>query len=127
MPTNGQRGLYYKNTPWLRLYWHENGKCVCWPTQHRWGYGFIGVWERGKMRSKRVHRYIYEQAYGPVPRALDVCHHCDVRNCIRLSHMFVGKRRINLYDGIAKGRMPQLSDDANKYLLEIALTPPYKR
>ena len=109
MTTRGLK-LHRRDNPWARLYWHENGQCVCFPTQQRWGYGYVNVTlSPGVARRKRVHRYIYEQAYGPVSPRLDVCHSCDVRNCVRLSHLFVGKRIVNIYDAITKGRVPQLT------------------
>lgn len=55
-----------------------------------------------------VHRLVMELTLG---RALgpekDVCHHCDVRNCININHLFVGTAKDNIQDAIRKGRFPQ--------------------
>ncbi len=34
-----------------------------------------------------------------------VCHHCDVPNCIRPDHLFLGTKADNTADMIRKGRM----------------------
>lgn len=78
----------------------ENG-CLLW-TGHRLanGYGLFHV----KRRQTYVHRWAYEQAYGAIPPGLFVCHHCDVRNCVEPSHLFVGTQTDNMRDCAAKGR-----------------------
>lgn len=39
---------------------------------------------RGKVQ---VHRYHYEQEYGPVPRDIELHHKCEVKSCYRPSHL----------------------------------------
>lgn len=39
-----------------------------------------------------------------IPMGLCALHHCDVRNCVNPSHLFIGTRRDNMLDKIAKGR-----------------------
>lgn len=42
--------------------------------------------------------------YGPVQEGFEVCHKCDVRNCIRPTHLFLGTRKDNMLDAARKGR-----------------------
>ncbi len=77
----------------------------CWLWQgyvdKRTGYGKFGI-EHGHMVS--AHRFMWETVNGPIPAARDVCHHCDVRACVRPDHLFVGTRSDNMRDMYAKGR-----------------------
>jgi hypothetical protein len=59
--------------------------------------------------SYRVHRLSYEWAYGPLAPGLLACHKCDVRHCIRPSHLFAGTTSDNVKDMWAKGRGVQVS------------------
>jgi HNH endonuclease len=71
--------------------------------------GFIGHYGYGlltrKNRTLRAHRYSYEREYGPIPVGLNVLHRCDVRACVRPSHLFLGSFKENMEDASAKGRL----------------------
>jgi hypothetical protein len=41
---------------------------------------------------------------GPIPPGLYVLHHCDVCNCVRPDHLFLGTSTDNMCDKEAKGR-----------------------
>lgn len=71
------------------------------------GYGHKNVRDASSAtgwRTVRVHRYEWEQANGPLPTDMCVCHHCDNRACYELEHLFAGSRTENMHDMWAKGR-----------------------
>jgi hypothetical protein len=67
------------------------------------GYGWVNRGERGK-QAMLAHRFTYEEAYGPIPQGLFVCHHCDNPPCLRPSHLFVASQAENMADMARKGR-----------------------
>lgn len=78
----------------------ENG---CWEYQGtitEKGYGRIS--HLGQLA--RVHRLSFSTFVGDVPAGMMVCHACDVRNCWRPSHLFLGTAKDNYDDMRAKGR-----------------------
>lgn len=58
----------------------------------------------GRFRGQRAHRYSWVLAYGPIPEGLNVCHSCDVKLCVRPSHLFLGTYADNHRDCEKKGR-----------------------
>lgn len=67
------------------------------------GYGQFNV--SAEVGTLGAHRASYLLFVGPLEDGLDVCHHCDVRNCVRPDHLFQGTRRQNMRDASAKGRL----------------------
>lgn len=66
------------------------------------GIGYIGVHVKGKQRY--AHRLSWIAHNGPIPKGLQVCHKCDVRNCINPEHLFLGTPKQNMDDKTSKGR-----------------------
>lgn len=65
------------------------------------GYGSIMI------RSRVVdyaHRASWMIHYGDIPPLLNVCHKCDVKNCVNPRHLFVASQYDNMQDMVAKGR-----------------------
>ncbi|MGE3267168.1 MAG: HNH endonuclease [Chloroflexota bacterium] len=86
------------------------------------GYGLININGRINRKPRRVHCLAWEQASGePIPPGYDVCHACDVRNCVRndargvyevdgvvyprWGHLYLAPRQANMRDAVSKGRL----------------------
>lgn len=83
---------------------------------HRPELGPCWIWTAGKFPNgygqfhfdggpKYAHRISYEIHFGPIPKWLRSCHHCDNRSCVRGSHLFSGTQKQNIQDAVSKGRM----------------------
>jgi hypothetical protein len=59
-----------------------------------------------------AHRAAWILAGRKVSRKKDVCHTCDNRPCVRLSHLFRGTRKQNINDSVRKGRFNQTKKTA---------------
>lgn len=53
---------------------------------------------------RRAHRAAWIEANGPIPNGLYVLHHCDVRNCIEPTHLYLGTQADNMRDMVLRGR-----------------------
>lgn len=75
----------------------ENIRCWMW-TGDVWG-GY------GRFYNKQAHHIIW-MIYNKesIPDALWVLHKCDTKICVNLRHLFIGTRRKNVADMVAKGR-----------------------
>jgi hypothetical protein len=80
---------------------------ACWLWQ-----GTITPYGYGRMKHHKIqytaHRLAWILANGPIPEGLQVCHHCDIRGCVRndgqQSHLFLGTAAKNAQDRNRKGR-----------------------
>lgn len=73
------------------------------------GYGQLTV----EGRTRLAHRLAFEFANGPIPEGLCVLHRCDVPRCCNPNHLFLGTKKDNSDDMIAKGRDVKALGDAN--------------
>ena len=64
------------------------------------GYGHIRI---GK-RTVGIHRAVWEEERGPIPKGLCVLHRCDNPPCINIDHLFLGTLADNAIDAILKKR-----------------------
>jgi len=78
----------------------NNTRCWLWlGCKNEKGYGLIH--HDGAMR--RAHRVAWFLKHRRWPKD-KACHRCDVRNCVRTSHLFEGSQSDNLKDMARKGR-----------------------
>lgn len=75
------------------------GRCWIWRDTNK-RYGEV------KFRGKKhlAHRFMFELINGPIPKGLNVCHHCDTPKCVNPNHLFTGTHRDNILDSVKKGR-----------------------
>ena len=101
-----------KITPTVERFWRlvtMSGTCWLWTgVRSGRGYGLFcpdGTYKGRKANgSMMAHRYAYQQAYGLIPEGQLVCHHCDVKLCVRPTHLFLGTPKHNTLDMMKKGR-----------------------
>jgi hypothetical protein len=67
----------------------------------------------GRLGTRRAHRISWELANGQIPEDKWVLHKCDVRNCVRPSHLFLGSNQDNIADMVKKGRARKASGEAH--------------
>lgn len=81
----------------------ESSGCILWiGATNPYGYGQTSM----KGMERLVHRRAFAEAYGPIPYGKCVLHKCDVPNCFNVDHLFIGTKRDNRLDQIAKHRDP---------------------
>ncbi len=60
----------------------------------------------GRLSDNRyAHRAAWEEANGPIPAGMFVCHHCDNPPCVNPAHLFLGTAKDNAQDMARKGRV----------------------
>ncbi len=65
-------------------------------------YGYGSVKDKG--RSILVHRWIWEQANGPILDGRHVLHSCDNPSCANIQHLHLGTHADNMLEKVARGR-----------------------
>lgn len=75
----------------------------CWEWQ---GERSHNGYARARLNSKHraVHRFLWEKTRGPVPVGWDVMHLCDNPPCIRLDHLEIGPKDVNIAMKVARNR-----------------------
>ena len=58
----------------------------------------------GQFDNQRAHRVAWKLTMGSIPKGLLVLHKCDVKLCVRPSHLFIGTQQDNINDMFSKGR-----------------------
>lgn len=104
MYSTGRRGTFEERF-WRKVRKSEEPDgCWIWIASRRFhGYGQIAP---AGVIGKPVpaHRASWEMHFGPIPDGLCVCHRCDVPACVRPDHLFLGTKKDNSEDMVAKGR-----------------------
>jgi hypothetical protein len=82
----------------------ELGPCWLWTASAgiTTGYGRINLGRTEGVET--AHRVSWLLSVGPIPDGKHVLHRCDVRRCVRPSHLFLGTNDDNVADMNAKGR-----------------------
>lgn len=82
------------------------------------------IWPWGKDRNGRAvacvdrkgdnaARHLWRLFRGPIPNKWEVCHRCDNRSCVELTHLFIDTRTGNLADMVRRGRVLSPKGEAN--------------
>lgn len=80
-------------------------RCWAWPgRRNKDRYGVITVRTPTYTRRYLVHRLVFEQKFGPIPRDKRVLHKCDNPPCWNPAHLFLGTQAENMRDMVRKGR-----------------------
>lgn len=79
---------------------HKSDGCWLWTGDTSGGYGAI----KDAGRKIMAHRFSYKLHYGPIEDGKLVLHQCDVPQCVRPDHLFVGTDADNQRDCFTKGR-----------------------
>lgn len=84
------------------FYINENNCFIC--TSHakdKDGYIRYGK----EKRNTKMHRHIYEECFGDIPKGMLIRHKCDNPSCINPEHLELGTNRQNKDDMIKRGRV----------------------
>ena len=63
-----------------------------------------GQFAESPVRRVRAHRFSYQLSNGAIPVGIMICHHCDVKTCVRPEHLFAGTQADNMQDFVRKHR-----------------------
>lgn len=55
-------------------------------------------------KARYAHCVAYEEFIGPIPKGLQINHHCDIRPCCNPYHLYAGTSKQNVQDMIKRGR-----------------------
>lgn len=94
----------------------KNGGDACWPWQGQLngdGYGMFSTVNG----NTGAHRVAWRLTFGPLGKRkgkkLYACHRCDIRKCVRPSHLFAGTAKDNARDCGVKNNYPTRAGAAN--------------
>ena len=96
-----------KQTTEQRFWSHVRKTDTCWlwtGSKRNKGYGAF-VWSyRDMVIQGRAHRFSWELVNGKIPKGLCCLHKCDNPSCVRPDHLWIGTKKDNNADMVAKNR-----------------------
>jgi hypothetical protein len=100
--------LTFEERFWAKV--EKTDGCWLWRAKTNGKYGQFYVTGIGHCGA---HRVSWGIAFGVIPAELHVCHRCDTPLCVRPDHLFLGTRRDNMRDCVAKNRFNKPKGEAN--------------
>lgn len=94
-----------------------NSGCWLWLAgagKRRYGRFKLGKLPNGKSVTRFAHRVSWQIHRGEIPKGIQVCHKCDVPECVNPDHLFLGTQKDNARDMARKrraSRQAQLTDE----------------
>lgn len=84
--------------------------CIEWTGRRRpEGYGRFGDGEvRSAWKAYSAHRWIWAYHNGPIPKGMQINHHCDNPPCVNLDHLYCGTQKDNIRDMMERKRHPYI-------------------
>jgi hypothetical protein len=83
--------------------------CWLWDGTPANDFGHGKIWVDGRFVG--AHVFSYWLMVGPVADGLQVLHTCDVPNCVRPDHLYVGTQADNMADKMRRGRQNQVAGE----------------
>lgn len=96
-------GIYPRINPidaFLGKFKAGNG-CWLWQRHIVFGYGILKV----NGTNMPAHRFSYQLFKGCIPKGMMVLHQCDVRRCVRPSHLQIGTHKENMHQMAERNRV----------------------
>ena len=92
-----------KERYWSKVDKQDINSCWIYQSADHNQYGHRRIWLQGQYYS--VHRIAFYLFTGFHPgENIEVCHSCDIPACVNPFHLFLGSKRDNQLDKVAKGR-----------------------
>tara|TARA_R110000868_G_scaffold401172_1_gene676533 strand:- start:34 stop:549 length:516 start_codon:yes stop_codon:yes gene_type:complete len=89
------RNISFSDRVWMHVVHNAFTNCdIFTGSKDSYGYGQI----KNKSKNVLVHRWVLENAKGPIPRGMCVLHSCDTPACVNVEHLRLGTHAENMTD-----------------------------